>query len=193
MKHPAHRACWALAAAVLAGCSPAGQNMTAPPPAVSVSVPVEREVTDYSAFTGHTAAVESVQVRARVWGYLEKINFKEGDEVKKGQVLFEIDPQFYQATLNQAEAVLKQAEAHRDTLSDVFARDRASPAATASINALRASSRCPSARAKAARKRARWASPRASSTLRTRARNCARARQRRVSLAAPRRSRDPPR
>jgi membrane fusion protein, multidrug efflux system len=131
MKNPAHRACWALAAAVLAGCAPAGQNMTLPPPAVSVSAPLEREVTDYSTFTGHTAAVESVQVRARVWGYLQKINFKEGDEVKKDQVLFEIDPQTYQATLNQAEAVLKQAEAHRDTLSDIYARDRASPSATA--------------------------------------------------------------
>ena len=64
---------------------------------VTVSHPVERDVTDYADFTGRTAAVDSVEVRAHVWGYLDKVNFKEGALVKKGDVLFEIDPRPYRA------------------------------------------------------------------------------------------------
>src|SRR5438552_293351 len=91
----------------LAGCSraPSEAPATAPIP-VTVSRPVERDVTDYSDFTGRTAAVDSVEVRARVWGYLDKVNFKEGALVKKGDVLFEIDPRTYRATLAQAEGNL---------------------------------------------------------------------------------------
>ena len=74
-----------------------------PPVPVTVSYPVERDVTDYADFTARTAAVDSVEVRAHVWGYLDKVNFKEGALVKKGDVLFEIDPRPYQAVLNQAE------------------------------------------------------------------------------------------
>jgi RND family efflux transporter MFP subunit len=88
----------------------------APPAAVSVGLPVERDVTDYNDFSGRIAAVESVQLRARVWGYLRRINFREGAEVQKGDVLFEIDPRVYQAALDQAEANLAQARAHRDRL-----------------------------------------------------------------------------
>ena len=74
----------------LAGCSKGPQDESAfPPPVVSVSLPLERNVTDYNFFTGRTAAVQSVQVRAHVWGYLKKINFKEGDEVSEGQTLFD--------------------------------------------------------------------------------------------------------
>ena len=73
---------------------------------VTVSYPVERDVTDYADFTGRTAAVDSVEVRARVSGYLDKVNFKEGALVKKGDVLFEIDPRTYQAELEQAEGNL---------------------------------------------------------------------------------------
>ena len=69
-------------------------------------------------------------MRAHVWGYLDKINFKEGAEVKKGDLLFKIDPRPYDAALAQAEANLKQAEAHRNSMADTYARDRASPAAT---------------------------------------------------------------
>src|SRR5947209_1557931 len=89
----------------LAGCARAPASMPAPPPArVEVSHPVEREVTDYADFTGRTAAVESVEVRARVWGYLDKVDFKEGTLVKKGDVLFEIDPRIYKAALDYARA-----------------------------------------------------------------------------------------
>jgi len=96
----------------LAGCArvPSGAPEEAPTP-VTVSQPVERDVTDYADFTGRTAAVDSVEVRAHVWGYLDKVNFKEGALVQKGDVLFELDPRPYQATLNQAKAKVTQDEA----------------------------------------------------------------------------------
>jgi RND family efflux transporter MFP subunit len=94
------------------GCTPKPSvpGDAAPTP-VSVSYPVEREVTDFSDLTGRTAAVDSVEVRARVWGYVEKVNFKEGMLVSKGDVLFEIDPRSYAATLVQAQGNLESAEA----------------------------------------------------------------------------------
>ena len=82
-----------------------------PPIPVTVSHPIERDVTDYADFTARTAAVDSVEVRAHVWGYLDKVNFKEGALVKKGDVLFELDPRPYQAMLNQAKAKVVQDEA----------------------------------------------------------------------------------
>jgi RND family efflux transporter MFP subunit len=99
-------------AVLLAGCSRAPAEMPPPPPpAVSVSYPVESEVTDYADFTGRVAAVDSVEVRSHVWGYLEKVNFKEGDLVKKGDVLFELDARPYEALLNQVKAKIGQDEA----------------------------------------------------------------------------------
>jgi RND family efflux transporter MFP subunit len=94
-----------------------------PPPAVPVSVPIVREVQDFEEFPGRTDAVSSVDVRARVTGYyLGTIKLREGDEVKKGEILGEIDPRPYQAELNRAEANLVQAQAHRDRLEADFKR-----------------------------------------------------------------------
>src|SRR5271165_3262134 len=109
----------------LAGCAgtPPGTPEAAPTP-VAVSRPVERYVTDYADFTARTAAVDSVELRARVWGYLDKVNFKEGALVKTGDVLFEIDPLTYRATLNQAEGNLASAEARVERLDADFARAR---------------------------------------------------------------------
>src|SRR6516162_1509419 len=96
----------------LTGCGRApSAPPTTSPPVVSVSYPIEKEVTDYTDFTGRTAAVDSVEVRAHVWGYLDKVNFKEGALVKKGDVLFELDQRPYQAVLNQAKAKVAQDEA----------------------------------------------------------------------------------
>src|SRR5436309_2813231 len=82
----------------LAGCNRAPrETVPAPPTPVTVSHPVEREVTDYADYTGRTAAVESLEVRARVTGYLVKVPFKEGALVKAGDLLFEIDPRPYRA------------------------------------------------------------------------------------------------
>src|SRR5436309_10707967 len=88
----------------LAGCRrPPAEAPTAAPVSVMVSYPVEREITDYADFTGRTAAVDSVEVRSHVWGYLDKVNFKEGALVKEGDVLFEIEPSTYLAAVAQAE------------------------------------------------------------------------------------------
>src|SRR6266480_6212374 len=96
----------------LTGCARApSEAPTAAPIPVMVSYPVERYVTDYADFTARIAAVDAVEVRAHVWGYLEKVNFKEGTLVKKGDVLLELDPRPYQAMLDQAKAKVAQDEA----------------------------------------------------------------------------------
>jgi RND family efflux transporter MFP subunit len=80
-------------------------------PTVQVAVPVERNVTDYADFTGRTAAVDSVEVRARVDGYLDSVHFTAGSLVKKGDVLFVIDQRPFVRELNRAKAQLEQAQA----------------------------------------------------------------------------------
>jgi RND family efflux transporter MFP subunit len=78
---------------------------------VTVAVPVEETVTDHVDFSGKTAAVESVELRARVGGYLQTVQYKEGNEVKKDQVLFGIDPRPYQIELERAQARVVAAQA----------------------------------------------------------------------------------
>ncbi len=96
----------------LAGCKHQPPALAAtPPPVVMVSLPVEREVRDYYEYTGRTAAVETVEVRARVSGYLVKVNFQEGSVVKKGDLLFQIDPRPFQAVLDEAKGQVAQLEA----------------------------------------------------------------------------------
>jgi multidrug efflux system membrane fusion protein len=84
------------------------------PPEVVYTLPTTAEVTDYEDFTGRTVAIPTIEIRARVTGYLEKINFKdlEGEDVKRGSVLFEIDPRPYRAEVLREQANLHQAEAH---------------------------------------------------------------------------------
>jgi RND family efflux transporter MFP subunit len=96
----------------LAGCvrAPSAAPEAAPTP-VTVSRPVARDVTDYADFTGRTAAVDSVEVRAHVWGYLDQVHFKEGALVQKGDVLFTIDPRIYRADLERARGTVAQYEA----------------------------------------------------------------------------------
>ncbi len=107
----------------LAGCARAPSEAPAGAPApVTVSYPVEREVTDYSDFTARTAAVDSVELRARVSGYLDKVNFKEGALVQKGDVLFEIDARTYEAVLKNAEGNVAAAEARTHRLDADLAR-----------------------------------------------------------------------
>lgn len=81
------------------------------PPVVMVAAPIKKTVTDYHDYTGRTDAPESVDVRTRVSGYLMKIAFDAGREVKKDQLLFEIDARPYQAVLDRALADIKLAEA----------------------------------------------------------------------------------
>jgi multidrug efflux system membrane fusion protein len=89
----------------LTGCGQQpGTDQTAESLVVPVSKPIRRQVTEYVDYTGRTAAVNSVDIRPRVTGYLVKMPFKEGSEVKAGDLLFEIDPRPYQALVDQAQA-----------------------------------------------------------------------------------------
>jgi len=101
-----------LLAGSLCGCGHK-DNLSAGPqvPVVRVSAPIQRQVTDYDYFDGRTDAVDYVEMRARVTGYLDKINFQPGKEVKKGELLFQIDPRPYKAQLDQTESqvLLNQA------------------------------------------------------------------------------------
>lgn len=87
------------------------QAAAPPPPVVPVSQLIQREVTEYVDFTGRTEAVQLVDIRPRVTGYLVKMPFREGSEVKQGDLLFEIDPRPYQAQYDQAESQVKLYEA----------------------------------------------------------------------------------
>jgi multidrug efflux system membrane fusion protein len=82
------------------------------PPVVPVSQPVRRDVADFVDYTGRVDAVQSLDVRARVTGYLEKLPFKEGSEVKAGDLLFEIDPRPYQASYDASKAQVALQEAN---------------------------------------------------------------------------------
>jgi len=104
------------------GCGRNEGPVAPPPPKVTVSQPVVREVIEWDEYTGRLEAVESVEVRARVSGYLESIHFQDGQIVKKGDLLFVIDPRPYQAELDQAEAELELAKARLKLAQDNVAR-----------------------------------------------------------------------
>ncbi len=113
-----------LLVALATGCQ--RKSFQIPPPAVPpipVSKPVERTVTDYVDFTGRTNAVESVDIRARVSGYLVQMPFKEGADVKKGELLFEVDPRPYKAQLDQAEGQVNLYKAQLALAKANHARD----------------------------------------------------------------------
>jgi RND family efflux transporter MFP subunit len=97
---------------VIPACGERNVYAPPPPPKVTVSQPVVRSVVDYLEFTGNTQAINTVELRARVQGYLEKVYFKDGDPVKKGQSLFLIQQDTYQAQLKQAEAQILQQKAN---------------------------------------------------------------------------------
>jgi membrane fusion protein, multidrug efflux system len=110
-------------AGALIGCSRGPSQLAPPePPAVPVSQPVRRVVTDYVDFTGRTDAEQAVDIRARVTGYLVKMPFKEGAEVKKDDLLFVVDPRPYQAQLDQAEGQVNRYQAQLDLAKTTYAR-----------------------------------------------------------------------
>lgn len=115
----------ATAMGALGGCSsqaaPDAQMMP-PPPAVSVAAALERDVRQWDEFTGRIEAVESVELRPRVSGYIEKVNYEEGQEVAKGDVLFVIDQRTYRAAWAQADAELARAKAHAELARKEAAR-----------------------------------------------------------------------
>ena len=92
------------------------------PPSVKIAQPLAQDVTEWDEYTGRIEAVSSVDVRARVSGYLEKVNFKAGEMVKKGDLLFLIDPKPFSAQLNYAEAELERAKAKRELAKNDLVR-----------------------------------------------------------------------
>src|SRR5215472_6875958 len=108
---------------LLTACQPP-QAVTPPPPPpkVTVSQVVARHVVESDAYTGRLEAVESVDIRARVNGYLQSIQFTDGEVVKKGALLFVIDPRPYQAELDRAKAAFEQAMARYERTQKDVAR-----------------------------------------------------------------------
>ena len=126
----------ALTCVALASCE---QNtyVPPPPPKVDVANPVQRSITRYLEATGNTAAIKSVDLVARVQGFLETINYRDGTFQKEGTTLFTIEPETYKLKLEQAQAAeagaqatVKQAEADFKRQSDLVARQAARPAAS---------------------------------------------------------------
>lgn len=95
----------------LYGCSQGSEAQTPPAPAVTVAVPLVQAVQDWDEFSGRFEATQSVEVRARVGGYISGIHFRDGDFVRRGQLLFTLDPRPAQAALASARAQLSQAQA----------------------------------------------------------------------------------
>ena len=112
----------ALLCLLLASCHKEGPPPQRPAPAVTANRPVQREIVEWDEYPGRLEAVEMVEVRARVTGYLQSVHFKDGTEVKKDDLLFVIDPRPYQAELDRAEADLKQAQSKLDLAANELAR-----------------------------------------------------------------------
>ena len=100
-------------ACFIASCGERQQQGGAPPPpTVAVAKPIKRTVFDFDEYVGRFTAINSVEVRARVSGYLDKLHFKDGQLVKQGDLLFTIDKRPFQNTLDQARANLVQAQSN---------------------------------------------------------------------------------
>jgi RND family efflux transporter MFP subunit len=110
----------------LAGCGDAqqAQRPTPPPAAVTIATPVQRTIVDQDEYVGRFVAVDTVEVRARVSGYLEKVQFQDGQMVKQGDLLFTIDKRPFQNTLDQAQANLQTARSNLTYAEADLARGR---------------------------------------------------------------------
>src|SRR5689334_20352661 len=107
-------------AALIAGCSDAtgkaaeAQTQAQAGPPVSAAAVIEKQVAETQEFSGRLEAIDHVEIRSRVSGFITAVNFKPGSEVKKGDVLFVIDPRPYQAEADRAEAAANSARARAD-------------------------------------------------------------------------------
>ncbi|MEO7726319.1 MAG: efflux RND transporter periplasmic adaptor subunit [Burkholderiales bacterium] len=102
---------YAFAVLLMAGCNGKPATQAPPPPEVNVIKAVTQPVTVYEEYVGQTEAVDTVEIRARVSGLLERQGFEDGARVKRGDLLFVIDQQPFQAVLSQAKAALAQTQA----------------------------------------------------------------------------------
>src|SRR5262245_28739000 len=107
-----------VAATALSGCDnkPAAKAAP-PPPSVTTAQPVHKTITEWDEFTGRFTAVETVEVRARVSGFIDSVHFKEGQIVKAGELLFVIDPRPYRNAVEQAKADVERARARLEIAS----------------------------------------------------------------------------
>jgi RND family efflux transporter MFP subunit len=124
-----------LAAWLLAACGQDNRYVAPPPPRVTVAVPLQHPVTRYLEVTGNTAAVNSADLVARVSGFIQEINYQDGALVKKGALLFTIEPEPYRVKLDQAKAAedgarsaLKQAQAAFERQAELVGRQAATQA-----------------------------------------------------------------
>src|SRR5690348_17956102 len=104
------------------GCNRQPPQQAPPPPPVTIAKPVQKEVGEWDEFTGRTDAVQMVDIRPRVSGYVDDITFKAGDMINQDDLLFVIDPRPYQAIYDQAVAGMRQAEANRQLNDANFQR-----------------------------------------------------------------------
>ena len=146
----------ALAAVVLSACGDSNQYVAPPPPKVTVALPLQKPVTQYLEATGNTATVNTTDLVARVAGFIETINYKDGDQVKKGTLLFTIEPETYKVKLDQAkaaeigaEATLKQQQAAFQRQSELLPKQTTTQASYDSALAARDSAQASLDQAKA--------------------------------------------
>jgi membrane fusion protein, multidrug efflux system len=99
---------------MLAGCDSKPAANSAPPPAVTVSHPLQKSITEWDEYTGRFTALETVEIRARVSGFIDSVHFQEGQIVKKDDLLFVIDQRPYQIAVEQAKADIERAQAKLD-------------------------------------------------------------------------------
>jgi RND family efflux transporter MFP subunit len=107
----------AVAALAVAGCDQApnpAARAAPPPPPVTIAQPLVKRIVEWDEFTGRFEAVEMVEIRSRVSGYLESVHFRDGEIVEKGQLLFVIDPRPFQAAVERARAELQRATTRID-------------------------------------------------------------------------------
>ena len=104
----------AASVAAITGCGHKAAQQMPPPPPVTVAPVEKKELVEWDEFTGRIEPIETVEVRPRVSGYLLEVRFQSGQLVKKGDVLFSIDPRWHQATFDQRQAEFEQAKVHLD-------------------------------------------------------------------------------
>src|ERR1700674_3678393 len=120
-------ACWPLPwLPLIVGCGRGSQTqMESKKIDVKVAVPLTKRIVEWDEYTGRLEAIEFVQVRARVGGYLQSIHFVEGQIAKKGDLLCVIDPRPFEAELKRAEALLREAHAKEKQAKSALAQAEA--------------------------------------------------------------------